>query len=279
MKAEAISFMNSPAIRLVSTSGSEAVVMLHGAHIVSWKPAGGNERIYLSEKANCIPGGAIRGGIPICFPQFSTLGSAPLHGFARNQVWRFIETTNDTDSIRAVFQLSETPQTLAMWPHKFLAALNVTLTANSLDVELEVTNTGTEAFTFTAALHSYFRIKDIEKISIEGLKNTTYIDKVSNQENQTETREKITISQQTDRIYYNVPATLILHEPEHTLTISTRNMPDAVIWNPWVERSQSIADMPDDGYKYMVCIEAGSIGKPVTLAAGETFSGSQILND
>lgn len=277
MNFEAISFMNSPAIRLIHENGSEAIIMLHGAHVVSWKPKDGQERIYLSPKTVVSPEGAIRGGIPVCFPQFSNLGPLPLHGFARNQVWRHTDTIKNTESVRAVFQLSDTPQTLTMWPHQFRAALNVTLNANALDVELQITNTGEETFSFTTALHTYLQISDIAQISIEGLKDARYIDKVANLEDQKEARDKITITEQTDRVYYNVPANLMLHEPGRSLKISTRNMPDAVIWNPWVERSQSIADLPDDAYKFMVCIEAGSIGKPIELAPNKIWAGSQTL--
>ena len=32
--------------------------------------------------------------------------------------------------------------------------------------EMRVTNTGTEDFTFTAALHTYYRVKNIDKVYI-----------------------------------------------------------------------------------------------------------------
>lgn len=277
MKTEAISFMNSPAVRITTSNGSEAIVMLHGAQVVSWKPKGSTERIYLSDKADFSPGSAIRGGIPVCFPQFSSLGSGPFHGFVRNMEWKHADTLSDSDSVKAVLKLSDTPETQAFWPHAFRASLIVDLSDTALEVALEVTNTGAEAFSFTTALHTYLRIANIEEIAIEGLKGTTYLDKVANLENQTEPRQTITFSGQTDRVYYNAPTEILLHEGDRDLTLQARNMADAVIWNPWEERSIEIPDLPDDGYRYMVCIEAGNIGNPVELAAGKTWKGSQRL--
>jgi glucose-6-phosphate 1-epimerase len=31
-----------------------------------------------------------------------------------------------------------------------------------------------------------------------------------------------------------------------------------VVWNPGAEMAKKIADMPDDGYKIMVCVEAAN---------------------
>jgi hypothetical protein len=45
-------------------------------------------------------------------------------------------------------------------------------------------------------------------------------------------------------------------------------MSDVIAWNPGVELSCSMADMPNDGYKTMVCVETGRVSKPL-IAAGE----------
>ncbi len=277
MQAEIFEFQESPALRLKSSHGSEAVVMLHGAHVVSWKPAGGEERIYLSDKADFSPGSAIRGGIPVCFPQFSSLGDAPFHGFARNMEWHEGPVEDDGDIVRAAFTLSNSPESQALWPHSFSLVLTISLGATSLDVALSVANTGTAPFSFTTALHTYFRVHDIEAVGIEGLQGTTYLDKVKNIPDIKESRSRLTFAEQVDSVYRNARPELILHEKQRKLTIRSRNMPDAVIWNPWVERSQAIADLPDDAYRHMVCIEAGAITTPITLEPGRTWKGSQTM--
>ena len=53
---------------------ASAEISLHGAHVLSWKPAPARECLYLSPNASQAPGAAIRGGIPVIFPQFAGLG-------------------------------------------------------------------------------------------------------------------------------------------------------------------------------------------------------------
>ncbi len=277
MTVEHISFMDAAAIRLSAPQGDEVTIMLHGAQIVSWKPKGRIERLYLSELADFLPESAIRGGIPICFPQFSNLGTAPFHGFARNMEWQFLECHDLLKEQHAMFVLSETSTTLALWPHPFRAVLHVILAEGSLKVELEITNTGTAEFTFTTALHTYLRVDDITAVRVAGLLEATYFDKVTGRDNQKETRPFVDFYEQTDRIYSSTSSELILHEPEHSLTLRALNMPDTVIWNPWEEKSKTIPDLPDDGYRSMVCLEAGTIVKPVKLSAGKSWRGGQLL--
>lgn len=56
------------------------------------------------------------------------------------------------------------------------------------------------------------------------------------------------------------------------------NLDDVVVWNPWSGKSAGIKDFePKDGWKNMVCVEAGSVKGWQRLEAGETFEGGQII--
>jgi len=57
------------ALRLRS-SGSVALLYLHGGHLTSFQTERPGELLWLSEKASYAPGKAVRGGVPICFPWF-----------------------------------------------------------------------------------------------------------------------------------------------------------------------------------------------------------------
>ncbi len=63
------------------------VIKLYGATIISWQSEG-VEKLYLSPKAILDNSAAIRGGIPVVFPQFGQpLKTMKSHGFARNLMW------------------------------------------------------------------------------------------------------------------------------------------------------------------------------------------------
>ena len=70
---------------------------------------------------------------------------------------------------------------------------------------------------------------------------------------------------------------LLLREPHRALAIQSENLPETVVWNPWVERTAQLRDMPDNGFRHMLCVEAAVIEKPVVLRAQESWWGRQTL--
>ena len=57
----------------------------------------------------------------------------------------------------------------------------------------------------------------------------------------------------------------------------TRDMlADVVVWNPWIEKAKGMSDFgPEDGYKQMICVEAGSVSAWNSLEAGDAWEGGQ----
>jgi len=54
---------------------------------------------------------------------------------------------------------------------------------------------------------------------------------------------------------------------------------DAVVWNPWVDKSRAMGDFGDDEYPRMLCIEPAVAGSgPVALAPGKSWTGTQRLS-
>jgi glucose-6-phosphate 1-epimerase len=153
------------ALLLTHANGSSATVYLQGAHVTSYRGADHVERLFTSSQSNFVAGKAIRGGIPLCFPQFSSRGALPAHGFFRSAEWQ--PASNTTDGACAVvlsFQSSEA--TMKVWPHEFAATCTVTLGADSLGVEVAIQNKSSSALSLTGALHSYFRVGAIERTNV-----------------------------------------------------------------------------------------------------------------
>lgn len=59
----------------------------------------------------------MRGGVPICFPQFNQRGPLVKHGFTRNLPWALESSEQNADVEQAVFVLRDDEQTRAWWPH------------------------------------------------------------------------------------------------------------------------------------------------------------------
>ncbi|MFN3861951.1 MAG: D-hexose-6-phosphate mutarotase [Roseateles sp.] len=267
-------------LQLTAPDGARVALSLEGGHILSWQPAGAAEQLYLSPCSEFVPGKAIRGGVPVCFPQFAERGPLPKHGLARTLRWELVSQEQGRDDALAVLRLSDSDATRTLWPHAFELELSVRVAGRSLDVELACENRGDAAFGFTAALHTYLRVNDLDATSLEGLSGLRYFDAVLQRE-ATERMALLLPGEKgvldLDRIYFGVDRELVLAEDGRRLAIAQQGFEDVVVWNPGPARCAKLPDMPSDGWRQMLCVEAAIIGHPVELAAGDAWVGRQSL--
>ncbi|MET3108886.1 glucose-6-phosphate 1-epimerase [Oxalobacteraceae bacterium GrIS 1.18] len=259
-------------ITTLEAHGGRVQIAHQGAQVISWVPANQTEQLFLSKTSSLDSGKAIRGGVPVIFPQFSELGPLSKHGFARNQIW---QTRSTGQGNCAVFELRDTDATRALWPYPFLAELTVTLSGAALEIELAIHNTGSRDFEFTSALHSYFRVEQIRDTRISGLKGTHYQDSVTGERECLELADALTIDEQVDRIYRNAPSQLEIKQKQQRLLVQNLGFADTVIWNPWQESGAALSDLEPDGYAHMVCVEAAQITQPVQLKPNSIWRASQ----
>lgn len=267
-----------PKLVLSHPSGSSAEVYLHGAHLTSWVPTGGGEALFLSRAAEFAPGRAIRGGIPVVFPQFADLGPLPKHGFSRIQTWRWTGPDEQGGpAVGAALQLSDTEQTRAVWPHAFLAELTVELGESDLVVGLSVHNRDADPISFTTALHTYFRVADVRRAAVEGLRGVRYRDRGRGAKEQVEREAERTVAGEIDRVYADPPSELRLHDRagERTFRLRSEGFADAVVWNPWVSGAAALADLEPEDYLRMICIEPAQVREPILLPPGASWRGVQ----
>merc|ERR1712129_10813 len=164
-----------------------------------------------------------------------------------------------------------------------MGTVTLDVKGTTLTVELCVTNNEKQKFFFfTPLFHTYFAVNDIKNIKVLGLTGLNYIDKMENKQVKLETHVDIGIGYEVDRIYKDVndqQEIVLIDETKKKYTkmnIHRINFKDIVLWNPWIEKSKRMSDFDDEEYKKMVCIEPGSVVKPVTLQSGETYKCSQI---
>ena len=254
----------------------------HGAHVTSWRDAAGNELLFVSKKALFQPPKAIRGGIPVCWPQFSDFGSLGQHGFARNREWELVGGgTDESGGAFVDLVLRDCEETRAEWPHSFELTLRVVISdAGTLHCDLGVNNTGAQELAFTAALHTYFRC-DAKNTTVRGLHGASYLDSLAGRCVVVQEDEAVSFGAEVDRIYLGVGGKpLLLVDATHgrTVAVAASNMPDAVVWNPHVAKAKAMADFGDEEYLDMVCIEPAVVQPAVKLAPGQVWRGGQVLS-
>lgn len=286
-----------PALRIRAGDGAQATVLLHGAQLVSWIPAGGVEQLFVSPLARFAPGQALRGGVPVIFPQFEQRGPLPRHGFARNRAWQAVQRSQLPGHAMAVLRLTDDEATRAIWPQAFVCELTVGIGGQRLDIELAVSHphadggdptpdeaagsdsgAASEPLRFTAALHTYLRIGELRQVRLEGLRGSRYEDSARGGRKDVEVETELRIEEEVDRIYLGAGRqTLLLREPGRRLGISADGFADVVVWNPGAEKAAALPDLGPDAWRQMLCVEAAQIGQPVELAAGEEWVGRQSL--
>jgi len=265
------------AISLHSAAGATAGVCAYGAHLTSWRTADGIERLFTSSTSEFRPGVAIRGGVPIIFPQFADLGSLPKHGFARTAQWQRVSVANEPGDT-AAFRLRDNEATRAIWPHAFVVDYAIALSDESLRLTLSIRNTGVDACAFTAALHTYLRVQDIDQVTINGLQGLRYSDSAAGGAMVDETAAEVRINGEVDRIYFSAQQPISVNQAgQRAIVCRVEGFADAVIWNPGATKGAALTDLEADGYRRMLCIEAAAIGKPVVLQPGATWRGTQVL--
>ncbi|CCH41241.1 Mediator of RNA polymerase II transcription subunit 14 [Wickerhamomyces ciferrii] len=270
-----------------SDPSTQVSILNFGANVLSWKIKG-EEQLWLSEGAKLDGSKAVRGGIPLVFPVFGKkdegpTANLPQHGFARNSTWEFLGQTKENPP---TVQFGLGPENvdeelLSKWPNNdFTLIYTIELTEESLKTSIEVTNNDQHPWEFNWLFHTYLKINDIEDVLVSNFPGELCYDQLLKQSYE-EKLPVVNFNEEVDRIYQKVPEDKItqvvaLGYPVHTLKRS--GLPDIVVWNPWINKSESIGDfLPKSGYKNMVCIEPGYVHEFKTLQPGETWNASQLL--
>lgn len=255
----------------------EAVVSTYAGQVLSYRPAGEEQDLlFVSDTAYYQEGKAIKGGVPVCWPWFGPDPEGkgrPAHGFVRNRQWRVMgSNTLDDGATRLVLGLDSDYHTLGTWPHPFELRIEIIVGA-TLDVGLITLNEGKEAVAVTQALHTYFQVGDAGRCRVLGLEGTDYIDKMDGGK-QKHQDGPVTIGGEVDRIYTGVENDLLLDDPAwgRRIRIQSGGSRSAVVWNPWADTAKAMADLGDDDYQRMLCVETANAGPDVVdIPAGGDY--------
>ena len=246
---------------------------LHGAHVLGWTPAGHAPVLYLSPLAVFEHGQPIRGGIPVCWPWFSHHpddASKPFHGFVRILPWELVACEDNGTCVAIRLALRATAATKALWPHEFEAVIEICAGAE-LNVALVTHNSGSVSRREGGALHTYLQVGDITQVSISGLDGAAYRDATTQGSHHVQDGVLL-IDREIDR-RYEPHADVIVLDPSlgRQLVVHQQGADVAVVWNPWINKSITLGDLPNEDYHNFVCVEAANPNEQaVEVAAGGT---------
>lgn len=260
---------------LISADGALLAFSLQGGQICSWRTPDGRELLYTSPDADFSGRTAIRGGIPVIFPQFAREGPLLKHGFARLRRWSLLDSRLQPSGAGRI-RLGLQHQADGDFGHDCELEIDALFAGQKLEVTLLARNSGRQPFRFTAALHTYLR-SEAAATAVHGLKGCRYRDSARGGEIAMAGDQPLRLEGEIDRIYHAVPRPVEVRMGGAVLESSQSGFEDVVVWNPGAELGATIDDLPRDGWQHFVCVEAALIGTPAELDPGQQWSGTQTL--
>jgi glucose-6-phosphate 1-epimerase len=264
----------------ITTPQAKATVYLQGAHLTHWQPSGKGAAakpvIFVSRKSDLTPGKAIRGGVPIIFPWFGPRQdgkTGPSHGFARIENWDLAFAALAGDELHLTFTLAPTELSRTLGYDDFKLVYQLTI-GHSLTMQLTIANHSAAPLVFEEALHTYYSVADIHKVTLTGLEGTTYLDKTDNMQAKVQQGDT-TITGPTDRVYLDTASASLLHDAigKRRITITKTNSNTTVVWNPWESGAQKLPDMePAEWHEFIAVETVNADVNSVTLAPGATHT-------
>lgn len=265
-------FAGYPAV-LVETADARAAIALHGGHLLSFVPTGGEDVLWLSPRLADAPA-AIRGGVPVVWPFFGRQGQSndvPSHGFVRAVRWQLVKAARDADGSVA---LTLAPPRYADLGLELRMHLRIGAT---LEQTLETTNTGAAPVSFTQALHSYFRVSDVADVRVAGLDGLRFLDKNDDYATHTQagdwTLDDARDPGRSDYIYADAGGRYQLDDPglDRRIELTTSGSRALVVWNPGAASAERSSDMNDGAWRGFLCLEAANAGPDIVrIAPGQS---------
>ncbi|BBR56523.1 MULTISPECIES: D-hexose-6-phosphate mutarotase [Pseudomonas] len=270
----------------ITSNHAELLIAQQGAQVLSYQRLGEPPLLWLSDQAIFRQGKSVRAGVPVCWPWFGNLQrnpqavqamyqgeQAPAHGLARTRDWQLLGIEEAAEGLRIEFSLPEALGDLPGWPHEVELKLLIEM-GTQLKLTLSSFNQGNDNVTISQALHSYFAVSDVRQARVEGVENLGYIETLADWELRQQ-HSALGFAGETDRIYLQTPDLLKIVDPQwnRRITLHATGSRSAVIWNPWTDRARELADMADDGWQRMLCIETANVWDDVVnLAPGASHS-------
>lgn len=261
---------------LVETPYGTAAISVFGGQLLSFVPKGGQDVLWLSPRTEQPPT-PIRGGTPVCWPYFAKMGqvgSMPSHGLVRTLPWSMGTAWREVDGT-VVLRLA--PPTLTGLPLRLTMTLRI---GRTLTQTLVTENISDSPVVFTQALHNYFQVSDVRRVTVSGLDGLTYLDKKDEGRAHAQHGNWQLLPQgYSDRIYTYASGPYVLHDPGlgRSIRVTTEGSHSAVVWNAGQQAAQGIDDI-GAGWRHYLSVEVANVAPDaIALQPGERHELKQVI--
>ncbi|WP_339524164.1 D-hexose-6-phosphate mutarotase [Pseudomonas sp. EA_35y_Pfl2_R111] len=200
----------------------QAAFSRQGGQLLHFQPRG--QRAWLWCASHWQRGGAIRGGVPVCWPWFARHPGEsgwPSHGWARLSEWELLDCTVDEQGVRLRWQLQ-----LCDWQVILEAELG-----ECMSLRLRSSHQDSEPCQLSHALHAYWRISDVARVTLLGLEGAYGHDLLRRADCQQ--RGALRVEDGCHRIFRH-GGLLQLQDLawQRSLLIDTQGAANSVVWHP-----------------------------------------------
>lgn len=192
-------------------------------------------------------GAAVRGGIPVIFPQFAQSGPLAKHGFARNLPWRLLREAAGLIEAELVVMAGSR----ADWPHAATLRLLTTRDDDSFTQQLTVRNDGDTVFAFSGGLHPYWAVDDLAAVRVTGVPTPG-------------------LGAAEIDAWHPGGGEVVIREGARVLSLTQQGFEGWQVWTPGP--AHALRDLPHEDWRRFLCIEP-VLMTPRRLLPGEVWTG------
>ncbi len=225
----------------------QAIFSRQGGQLLHFQPQGQHPWLWCAR--HWPRGGAIRGGVPVCWPWFGRHPSEsgwPSHGWARLSEWHLLGSEVDEQGMRLTWQLQ-----LCDWRVTLEAELG-----EQMKLRLRTSHQDSEPCQLSQALHAYWRISDVARVALLGLDGAAGQDLLARGE--CRQQGELRIEDGCHRIFRRGALVQVQDLAwQRRLLVDTRGGANSVVWHPG---SRPLSDVSWREALGFVCVEAASCG-------------------
>lgn len=247
-------------VLVVNHRQCHAVFSRQGGQLLHFQPSG--QKPWLWCAAQWPQVGAIRGGVPVCWPWVGRHpGEAgwPANGWGRLLDWKLIESHEHDEGVSLHWRLS-----LWDWCADLYAELG-----QSMDVRLETQHEDSEPCHFGHALHAYWRISDIADVVLDGLDGAQGYDELNRRA--CEQKGQLRVTGSCQRVFEHSGALQLQDATwKRRLNIGALDSVCTAVWHPGNRPLLGVGGNEASGF---VRVEAVSgVDDRLSLAPGQSAS-------